>query len=108
MNAAELVDALGKSGVELMPAGDQLRYRGPANVLTPEVLASLRENKAEVMAFFADGAPWVPCTSCGGRIFWADAREPPDQTRWHCDNCDPSPPTFRIHACVLPPPAPTC
>jgi tubulysin polyketide synthase-like protein len=55
--AAELVERLRARGVELVPAGDRLRFR-PADALSPEELDALRAHKSEVMALLTP--PWQP------------------------------------------------
>lgn len=50
LNLAALLDDLTQRGVDLTPLGERLRYRGPADVLTPEVLAELRAHKPVVLA----------------------------------------------------------
>jgi hypothetical protein len=50
--AASLVARLRARGIELVPAGDRLRYR-PVDALTPDELAALRELKADVLALLA-------------------------------------------------------
>jgi hypothetical protein len=66
MTAAALVAALRAYGVELMPAGNRLRFR-PASKVPPELLETLRQRKAEVLELLGsqpDGAgmsyahPW--------------------------------------------------
>ena len=49
----EFVSDLLKSRVTLEVAGQMLKARGPGEVLTPEVLAILRQHKAEILAYLA-------------------------------------------------------
>jgi len=49
MTAEALVTALRARGVELVAAGDRIRYR-PADALTDEDRAALRQRKGEVLA----------------------------------------------------------
>lgn len=48
MTAVELVATLQARGVELVPAGDRLRFR-PGEAVTPEERDALRRHKAEVL-----------------------------------------------------------
>ena len=50
MSAAALLSDLRRRGVELTADGDQLRYRAPRGVLSPDVLADLRTHKRELLA----------------------------------------------------------
>jgi hypothetical protein len=55
--AVALVAQLRARGIELVPAGDRLRYR-PVDALTPDELAALRALKADVLALLT--APTLP------------------------------------------------
>src|SRR5262245_46855244 len=52
MTAADLVLTLRSNGAELVPAGDRIRYR-PASKVPPDMLAHLRDRKAEVLALLS-------------------------------------------------------
>src|SRR4029453_7767901 len=52
MTAAALVAALRARGVELVPAGDRLRFR-PASKVPRDLLESLRQRKAEMLELLA-------------------------------------------------------
>src|SRR5829696_8412972 len=41
-------------GVRLWVEGDQLRYRGPQRILTPDVLTRLKESKPEIVRELAE------------------------------------------------------
>ena len=49
MSAQALVAELRTRGVELIPAGDRIRFR-PASAVPPELVERLRAHKAEVLA----------------------------------------------------------
>ncbi len=49
MSPAELLADLRKRHVVLSLDGDQLRYRGPGDAVTPDVVAQLREHKAALV-----------------------------------------------------------
>ena len=102
MNPATLIDDLTRKGVHLSAKGDRLLVDAPKGVLTNEVLGALRDLKPEILAVLRAAPPWGPCVACEGRLFWADAREPPDNAHWRCDRCDPPPPGLWRHACALP------
>jgi hypothetical protein len=57
--AVALVARLRARGVELVPAGDRLRFR-PADALTPAELATLRELKREVLTLLTAPPPFLP------------------------------------------------
>jgi pyochelin synthetase len=48
-SAIALVDEFRCRGIELWADGEQLRYRAPAGVLTPEFTIELKEHKAELI-----------------------------------------------------------
>jgi hypothetical protein len=50
MSAAMLLQDLTQQGVELWVEGEKLRYRGSRKVITPDVLAQLKERKLELLA----------------------------------------------------------
>ena len=60
--ARDLLDTLHARGVTVQPVGDRLRYRGPSNALTADVLDALRRNKIEVLRLLA---PHQRCSDCG-------------------------------------------
>jgi len=50
-SAIALVDEFRCRGIELWADGEQLRYRAPAGVLTPEFTIELKEHKAELIRY---------------------------------------------------------
>lgn len=54
MNATDLVDTLFRRRVELTLEGDRLRCHGPDSVLTPQLLASLRARRDELIRHLAE------------------------------------------------------
>lgn len=52
-SAIALVDEVRCRGIELWTDGEQLRYRAPAGVLTPEFTIELREHKAELIRYLS-------------------------------------------------------
>ncbi|MFL9458796.1 condensation domain-containing protein [Tolypothrix bouteillei VB521301_2] len=49
MNLTDLLENLSAKNVELWIEGDKLRYRGPENALSPELLASIKQHKPEIL-----------------------------------------------------------
>ncbi len=60
MSATHLLYSVRSRGVELLPEGDRLRYRGPTAALTPALLTQLREHKAELLAALDQEATAIP------------------------------------------------
>jgi hypothetical protein len=106
MTPAELVADLNSKGITVAVNGDKLRCKGRESDLTPELLETLRERKAELIALLTkmcfceppmppadidnpvcqrcDIACW--CATCGGcrwctfEVKWKDNLEP--KYRW--------------------------
>jgi hypothetical protein len=102
MTPAELVADLNSKGIFLVANGDKLKCKGKQSVLTPELLETLREHKADLMALLSGMCfckPPMPradvesnpcqrcslagwCTACGGcqwcafELKWNDHLEP--------------------------------
>jgi hypothetical protein len=53
MTPAELVADLNSKGISLEASGDKLKCKGKESALTPELLETLRERKAELIALLA-------------------------------------------------------
>jgi len=49
---------LEKRGIQLWAAGDKLHYRAPKQVLTEEIIRSLREHKQELMDILRRREVW--------------------------------------------------
>ncbi len=70
--ATELLDDLAGQGVKLWVEGAQLRYRAPKHVVTPTVIAALKERKPEIIELLqkrADPRQPFPLTH-GQRALW--------------------------------------
>jgi hypothetical protein len=52
MNVTELLSELVRRGVKVSVDGDQVRFRGPKNALTPELIGRLGKRKPEILAVF--------------------------------------------------------
>ncbi|MBI4506292.1 MAG: hypothetical protein HY691_12220 [Chloroflexi bacterium] len=77
MNPGALLADLRARGVELVAAGDRLRWRAPAGVLTDVDRATLREHKAALVAVLAAGDAVAEAN------YRLDPRpELPDHTQW--------------------------
>lgn len=85
MTAAELLEAVRARGAIAYLCGDDV-YLEPADALTPELLATLRQHKAEIRAYLrrqenSGVGPWQPpgrvapprqCVRCGGGLQMGD------------------------------------
>jgi hypothetical protein len=49
VSAATLLEELSGQNISLWLEGDKLRYRGPKGVLTPELLAQLKDSKPQII-----------------------------------------------------------
>jgi hypothetical protein len=76
MSLAELLADLNSRGISLVVNGDKLKRKGKESALTPELLETLREQKAELMALLAGmcfcerpmppaDVEGQPCKRCG-------------------------------------------
>jgi ribosomal protein L37AE/L43A len=80
MTAQTLLRDLAASGITLTPIGDRLDVDGPDDALTDELLATLRERKAELLDLLASGHR---CPGCAGEMVLQDRAA----DAWHCPNC---------------------
>jgi hypothetical protein len=69
MTAAALVAVLRSRGVELVAAGDRLRFR-PASKVPPDLLESLRERKAEVLILLSASSEPTSCPPERRSVKW--------------------------------------
>jgi syringomycin synthetase protein SyrE len=89
VSVERLLSDLGARGIEVWLDGGQLRYRGPENAVSAEVLGRLREAKGEIVAWLAaeETRPF-PVTS-GQRALWflhqADTSSPAYHVRFTVD-----------------------
>ena len=58
MTGGQVLAVLKSRGVVLEPHGDNLHYRAPRGVLTPELRQAVAENKAEILAQLHRVEPW--------------------------------------------------
>ena len=90
--------------IKLWIDGEQLRYRGPSDVLTPDVLDTLKQIKKQLMQFLSNRptkAKGYGCAGCGNRIYevvqaWEISELPASFTwnyehtsvvHWKCEGC---------------------
>ena len=64
MTAADLLRVVREQGVELTPDGDQLRYRGPREALTPDMLIELKRHKSDLLTLLSTSHETYPCSRC--------------------------------------------
>lgn len=72
MTARDLLRDLQSRGVKLEAEGDRLRWRAPAEVMTPAVLETLRQRKAEILEILTEPRP-TPYLDRGDLIIPFDA-----------------------------------
>src|SRR5262245_53301210 len=72
MSFVETLKDLEAKGLELWIEGDRLRYRGPKDVLSTEILAGLRQNKDEVCKILTEDTrdPVLSPLSHSQRSLW--------------------------------------
>ena len=62
--AEEVLRAAREQGVTLTLDGDQVRYSGPREALTPHMLAELRRHKPDIIALISSPPKTYPCSRC--------------------------------------------
>jgi TubC N-terminal docking domain len=81
MNAPELVTQLQSLGVVVNLTGNDLDVCGPEEVLSDDLISSLREHKPELLKIFrlqAESEPAIagnPCPTCGGAVLSESGEE---------------------------------
>jgi hypothetical protein len=110
VTAAALLTRLAGLGVCAEAEQGSLRLR-PASAIPDDVLAALREHKAEVLALLTAPAaldlgvlPTRPCSECDGRVWWRRSILSGGPSPWHCERCQPPDPDAWRDACVCPVP----
>ena len=53
-----------EQGIELIPDGEHLRYSGPRQVLTPDMLAELKRLKPDLIALISTPSETHTCSRC--------------------------------------------
>ena len=64
MSAADLLRVAREQGVVLTSDGDQLRYSGPREVLTPELLMELKRYKPALITLISTPPETYACSRC--------------------------------------------
>ena len=78
MTASDIIQELNRRGVELKVEGERLRFR-PKHAVTPDLLATMREHKAEIVSTLT--APAVRARVRG----WEETVETAAcEVCWHC------------------------
>ncbi|HEX6292022.1 MAG TPA: condensation domain-containing protein, partial [Herpetosiphonaceae bacterium] len=100
MTTAEFLALLQDQGITLRVEGDRLRYRGPKEVLTPEIHASIAARKAELIAALqSERTP----RAAGPRPASRDRALPlsfAQQRLWFFDQLQPDSAAYNIHTTV--------
>ncbi|MCF6096774.1 hypothetical protein L1766_07155 [Thermovorax subterraneus] len=95
MTLEEFILNLIQSGVTFLATGDKLKYRGPAEVLTPGVLKTMSEHKQEIIEWLAN--PTITVTT-GGKKAKLYRQRPECQKTGYClrftNDCDLFPLTW--------------
>jgi len=65
MTATEILSELHRRGVELIAAGDRLRFR-PKEAVTPELVTTLARHKTEILAALKSGRSATGYSKCPG------------------------------------------
>ncbi len=94
LNVVELLSDLAAREITLWVEGDQLRYRAPKAALTPQIVTTLRQHKAELIAWLqerdavaTDGQGGYPLTQ-GQLGLWLEWQLDPRSTRYHLVSVD--------------------
>ena len=102
--AVDVLTEFESMNIKLWIDGEQLRYRGPSDVLTPDILDTLKKIKKQLMQFLSNGpnkAKGYGCAGCGNRIYevvqaWEISELPASFTwnyehtpvnHWKCEDC---------------------
>lgn len=103
MTVSELLPRLRHLGVRFWLENDQLRYRAPAGVMTPDLRAELIEHKAEMITFLREAAQAVRTTPDPIVPVARERRLPlsfAQQRLWFIDQLEPGNPTYNIPVAV--------
>ena len=103
MSAKAFIEELQGKGVSIWIEGNVIKYKGPSNVLTPDILQTLKTKKQEILQAGKKPtrAKGYGCASCGNRIYEAvevwetrEILEPSEfkhehkpVTHWQCEGC---------------------
>ena len=102
MSAKAFIEDLLSKGVSLWIEGDVIKYKGPSEVLTPDILQTLRAKKQEIINEKKTArAKGYGCAGCGNKIYQAvngwEISEPTSSfpwthehkpvIHWKCEGC---------------------
>jgi len=85
MTTRELIESVEKRGIRLWLDGSRLRFHGPATAVTPDVIALLRERKAEVIRQL--GEPREYRLSHGQHALWFVYQSPSAPSAYNLAFC---------------------
>ena len=92
-NLQAFLATLSAQGIELWPQGDQLKCEAPEALLTPDLLATLKAHKAEILTFLTKFVETQPPTE-GQRALWIEHQLAPQSVAYHVAF------SLRIHSTV--------
>ena len=103
MSAKAFIEELQGKGVSIWIEGNVIKYKGPSDVLTPDILQTLKTKKQEILQAGKKPtrAKGYGCAGCGNRIYravkaWeinqladnaAYTHEHKPVTHWQCEGC---------------------
>jgi hypothetical protein len=102
MKAKAFIEDLQRKGVEIWVENGAIKYRGPSEVLTPEMINILKDKKQEIVKEkTATKVSGYGCAGCGNKIYQAvevwetrEILEPSEfkhehiqVTHWRCEGC---------------------
>jgi cyclopropane fatty-acyl-phospholipid synthase-like methyltransferase len=70
MSVDKLLEKLLKLNIKLWVEGDQIRYRAPKDVITPDLLNEIRQNKPEILKILKEGVQKIEPPSCDDQTLW--------------------------------------
>ena len=77
MSAREFVERLSAIGIVVRAEDDQLRFRAPKGAMTPTLLAELKERKADVLRWLAEGGALdLPLSAAQRRMWFLNQLQP--------------------------------
>jgi hypothetical protein len=103
MNAKAFIEDLQRKGVEIWVENGAIKYRGPSEVLTQEMINILKDKKREIVKEkTVTKVRGYGCAGCGSKIYqavevwetreilepsssWGQEHEP--VTHWQCEGC---------------------
>ena len=103
MSAKAFIEELQGKGVSIWIEGNVIKYKGPSEVLTPDILQTLKTKKQEILQAGKKPtrAKGYGCAGCGNKIYqaveaWETSELPASAafqhehkpvTHWQCERC---------------------